>query len=178
MKMRKRVVLGAAALAAVLTLCWSVYAAGNDKRSEGGVKLAIHEYISGNANTKDCMQRSMQLLEEMYSGKRSYSEAAINSQLETLMSCRSSISTDNEQLLELENLYLQEFTVVKSALCYAQFNSERTISQGDRDCIRRLAEQAYNLEKKENSAYISLFQKAGMEYSTNQDGRISYEYSN
>jgi len=175
--MKRRLGLAGIALAVVLTLCWSVFAAGAGKDSAGVIKLQVNEYISGNAGTKSCIDTSMQMIEDMYSGKRSYSAAAISSQLETLASYRSSISTDKEYLLELENLYLQEYALAKNALYYAQNNSERSITQNDTDCIRRLAEQADSLTEKENSAYISLFRKAGMKYSINQDGKISYEYN-
>lgn len=176
--MKKRLGLAGIVMAVVLTLCWSVFAAGTEKDSAGGIRLAVHEYISGNAGTKSCLKTSMQMAEDMYSGKRSYSAAAISSQLETLTAYRSSIDTDDGYLLELENLYLQEYGIVKNALFFAQNNSERPLTQGDRDYIQGLAAQAVNLEKKENSAYISLFQKTGMKHSISQDGSISYEYSN
>jgi hypothetical protein len=175
--MKKRLGLAGMALAVVLTLCWSTIAAGADKDSASVIKLTVHEYISSNAGTKSCLETSMQMVEDMYSGKRSYSAAAVSSQLETLTAYRSSIDTDSEQLLELENLYLQEYAVVKNALYYARNNSERPVTQGDKDCIKRLAAQADSLEKKENNAYVSLFQKAGMKYSIDQDGKISYDYS-
>jgi len=176
--MEKRFGLVLIALVVVFTLCCSVFAAGAGKDSTSGIKTTIHEYISGNAETKSCLQTSMQMLEDMYSGKRSYSAALISSQFETLSTYKSRIETDSKYLVELKNLYLQEYSAVQSALTYAQLNSDRTITQRDKDYIGSLAAQSDKLDREENNAYISLFKNAGMKYSISQDGKISYEYNN
>jgi hypothetical protein len=177
-QMKKRLGLAGIALAVVLTLCFSVFAAGAGKDSPKGIKTTINEYISGNAETKSCLQTSMQMLEDMYSGKRSYSAALISSQFETLSTYKSRIETDSKYLAGLKNLYLQEYSAVQNALTYAQLNSGSTITQSDRDYISNLAAQADILDSEEHSAYISLFKNAGMKYSVSRDGRISYEYNN
>ena len=175
--MKKRLGFAGIALMVVLTLCWSVSAAGDGKDSTRGIKITIHEYISGNAETKSCLQTSMKMLEDMYSGKRSYSAALISSQLETLSTYKSGIETDSKYLAKLKSLYFQEFSTVQNALTYAQFNSDRNITQSDRDYISSMAAQADKLDEEENSAYISLFKSAGMKYSVSQDGIINYTYN-
>jgi hypothetical protein len=175
--MKKRLGLAGIILMVVLTLCWSVFAAGYGKDSTRGIKTTIHEYISGNAETKSCLQTSMQMLVDMYSGKRRYSAAMIISQFETLSTCKSRIETDGKYLAGLKSLYLQEFSTVQNALTYAQFNSCRTVTQSDKDYISSMAAQADKLDKEENSEYIRLFKSAGMKYSVSQDGMISYEYN-
>ncbi|MBP1745099.1 MAG: hypothetical protein H6Q58_2077 [Firmicutes bacterium] len=174
--MKKRLGLAAISLAVVLTLCWSVFAEGSGKDSPSGIKTIIHQYISGNAETKNCLQTSMKLLEDIYSGKRSYSAALITSQLETLSAYKNRIETECKYLVELKSLYLKEFSIVQNALTYAQLNSEKTITQSDRDYISSLAAQADKIDKEEDTAYISLFKNAGMKYSISQDGSINYEY--
>jgi hypothetical protein len=173
--MKKRLGLAGIALAVVLTLCCSVFAAGGGKDSPRGIKTTINEYISGNAGTKSCMQTSMQMVEDMYSGKRSYSASLISSQFETLSTYKSRIETDSKHLAGLKNLYLQEYSTVQNALTYAQLNSDRTITQSDRDYISNLAAQADKLDNEENSAYIILFKNAGIKYSIFQDGSITYK---
>jgi hypothetical protein len=175
--MKKRLGLAGIALMVVLTLCWSVFAAGDGKDSTRGIKTTIHEYISGNAETKSCLQTSMKMLEDMYSGKRRYSAALISSQFETLSTCKSRIETDSKYLAGLKSLYLQEFSTVQNTLTYAQFNSGRTITQSDKDYISSLAAQEDKLDKEEDGEYIRLFKSAGMKYSVSQDGMISYEYN-